>query len=382
MIAFHTINAFGQKLKIVAAAPPTPEPDSIWGQALFPFIFGVVAAAVIFLWIRHRNAPEPPSTTFEYKGVPMKERRARPRAAQKASLAEHVEQNAQLLAKFDDIVNNNQDFYDSLPLFTIKDVEPPKPFEPLPESDDETMLAAIELSNGEWEENAEIREQALQELAQFRTQNSVDAISQMALYDLSSSLRSHALATLADFDHESVFETILLACTDPTREVRAAAARALFRLSFDRSDAFLRISESGDEISIRQGARAVIAADLVKRSLDRLTHPRRPHATEGFAIVRLLIKAGETTELLDELIAGRDPKIARAILHVIAVSQDEPTFAKLFAMLENQEVSDEIRDEIAKTVNKDVMPQSTPESPLQATQPQAPSQPESQPQPQ
>ncbi|MEO6051318.1 MAG: hypothetical protein ABIP78_08305 [Pyrinomonadaceae bacterium] len=71
----------------------------------------------------------------------------------------------------------------------------------------------------------------------FRTRNSVEALSQIALYDLSSNLRSKAVATLTDFDHESVFEAILLACADPTREVRAASARGVFRLNFDRADA-------------------------------------------------------------------------------------------------------------------------------------------------
>lgn len=68
--------------------------------------------------------------------------------------------------------------------------------------------------------------------------------------DLSSNLASKAVATLTDFDHESVFEAILLACADPTREVRAAAARGLFRLNFDRADAWKRIIESNDEFRI------------------------------------------------------------------------------------------------------------------------------------
>jgi len=35
--------------------------------------------------------------------------------------------------------------------------------------------------------------------------------------------------------------------SDETREVRAAAARSLSRLSFDRADAYVRVIESGDE---------------------------------------------------------------------------------------------------------------------------------------
>ncbi len=74
------------------------------------------------------------------------------------------------------------------------------------------------------------------------------------MYDISSNLRSKAVSVLADFDHESVFETVLLCCADPTREVRAAAARALFNLSFERSDSWARIAQCDDEFRMVQAA--------------------------------------------------------------------------------------------------------------------------------
>ena len=143
-----------------------------------------------------------------------------------------------------------------------------RPFMQLPISNDDALLSAIEQTQDEFEEDESVRELAVRILARFETKNSVESLSQVALYDLSSTLRSKAVGILSDFDHESVFETLLLACADPTREVRAAAARGLFRLSFDRSDCWMRIAESNDEFRMRHAARAAIAGDLVERSFD------------------------------------------------------------------------------------------------------------------
>ena len=133
-------------------------------------------------------------------------------------------------------------------------------------------MSAVEQTHEEFEEDEEIRELSVRILAAFKTRNSVEALSEVALYDLSSNLRSKAVTILSEFDHESVFETVLLACADPTREVKAAAARSLFRLSFDRANAWTRIADSDEEGRMRQIARAAIEADLVNRTLERLVH--------------------------------------------------------------------------------------------------------------
>ena len=125
--------------------------------------------------------------------------------------------------------------YTQLPINSFNKLAPARDFEPLPLSTDEALLSAIEQTNEECDEDEAMRELAVRILAAFRMRNSVDALSQIALYDLSSNLRSRAVAALTDLDHETVFEAILLACADPTREVRAAAARGLFRLNFDRA---------------------------------------------------------------------------------------------------------------------------------------------------
>lgn len=242
--------------------------------------------------------------------------------------------------------NKAQEPSKPLPVFGINKIERARPFAPLPISDDELLLDAIEQVHEEFEEDAEGREIALKILAAFKTQNSVEAISQVALYDFSSGLRSRAISVLADFDHESVFETVLLACADPTREVRAAAARALFRLSFERKEAWLRISEFEDSGRLRQCARALVAGDLVVRSLERLTHRDQNYAAEAFAIAVLLIKAEETEEVFAFLKTHSDSNLQKAILHVIKIANEPNALEKLSEMSENFDFSGEIRTEI------------------------------------
>ncbi|MDH3493299.1 MAG: HEAT repeat domain-containing protein, partial [Acidobacteriota bacterium] len=180
----------------------------------------------------------------------------------------------------------------------------------------------------------EIRELAVRILARFRTRNSVEALSQVAKYDISSSHRSAAVLVLAEFDHQSVFETILLCCADPTREVRAAAARALFNTSFDRADAWARIATCGDEYRMVQAARAAIESDLVERSIERLIHEDVKHAYEAFALIALLIKAGETMEIFQVLESHADQFVKLALLRVFKIIHDDRAIPMLYSYME------------------------------------------------
>ncbi|HEY2846853.1 MAG TPA: HEAT repeat domain-containing protein, partial [Pyrinomonadaceae bacterium] len=189
--------------------------------------------------------------------------------------------------------------------------------------------SAIEQANDEYEEDEAVRELALKILAAFRNHNAIEALTQIALYDLSANLRSKAVGSLADYGHESVFEPILLACADPTREVRAAAARGLFSLGFDRAHAWKRIIEANDVFRLTQAARAAIASDIVSRSFERLINEDTKVAYEAFALVALLIKADETKEIFDAIETHKDERVRFALLHVLKVQKDERTIEEL-----------------------------------------------------
>lgn len=241
--------------------------------------------------------------------------------------------------------------YAQLPINSFTQLANVKNYKPLPYSDDPAVLDAIDQAHDEFEEDEAVREIALRVLAAFKTQNSVEAVAQLALYDLSANLRSKAVAALAEFDHESVFETILLACADPTREVRAAAARGLFRLSFDRAHAWKRIIEADDNYRMTQAARAAIESGFVEKSIERLTHDDVKVAYEAFALCSLLIKAGETKELFEALKNHNDLRVKFAILHLISVQKDERMLPELYKIVNLKSLSTEVMERARAAVS-------------------------------
>lgn len=240
----------------------------------------------------------------------------------------------------------------TLPIFSIHRLELARPFEALPISNDEDLMTAVEQSYDEFEEDEEVRDLAIRILAAFRKRNSVEALSQIALYDLSANLRSKAVSVLADFDHESVFEPILLANADPTREVRAAAARSLTKLSLNRADAWTRISETGEDGRTGQAARAAIESGFVDMSFDRLVSKDYKQAYEAFALMALLIEANETGKIFNALETHRDMSVRRALLHVVKVTKNQEAIDGLIALLEKNTLPIEFQEEVDKTIEE------------------------------
>jgi hypothetical protein len=244
--------------------------------------------------------------------------------------------------------------FQRLPIHGFLKIEPARPFSPLAIKNDPALMSAIEQAHDEFEEDEKVRELAVRVLAAFKSRNSIEALADMALYDLSASLRSKAVTVLAEFNHESVFEALLLACADPTREVRAAAAKALFSVDFDRSDAWTRIAETGDQYRMVQAARAAIEGDLVDRSIDRLIHKDQKYAYEAFALLALLIKAGETKEIFEAIENQRDKYVKMAVLHVLKVAGDERNLHALYAYVERNSLPEDLgnfANEVIKSIS-------------------------------
>lgn len=212
----------------------------------------------------------------------------------------------------------------------ITRLEPTVAYEQLPEFlDDETLSEALErLENTD----VEVRAAAARRLAQFQTRNSVAALSALAMRDAEPVVRAAAVASLSEIDHESVFAPVLVAFADGAREVQAAAARALSRLSFNRADAFVRIIETADEEALGQVARACIKARMAAQAIDRLTSEDRRQAYEAFSLLSLLAKANETAPLLDAIAEHRDPDVRLAAIRLLGMT-GRPEVAQQFRQL-------------------------------------------------
>jgi len=351
---------------------------------LYILLVLVIGAVAVFFWMKSKGAPVPQSQ-YDYNnrmksgsissshedGVDAekelewfrKAKKSTPKAERKSAAPKRQSESpskASLArtANGDDLQMNAKAYqekmkklqYAQLPVNSFLQLNDPKDFDLLPLSSDPALLSAIEQANEEFEEDEAVRELALRILTQFKTRNSVEALAQIALYDLSSNLRSKAVTTLTEFDHESVFETILLACADPTREVRAAAARGLFRLSFDRADAWKRIASTRDEFRMSHAARAATESGIVVKSLDRLLHDDMKIAYEAFALVGMLIKAGETKQIFEAIRDSKDDRIKYALLHVLSVVRDDRALRELNKLRIDSNIPENIAEKVKETV--------------------------------
>lgn len=376
-VFFLTLSEIHAQVTPVLPEQPEPEPtdDFTWWYVLL-FLLFIGLAAAVFWWLNSRKTEQEAAA-----------RAVKAEKAQKLARAEPLDFDKELewLRKNQKLVDRNQKIRkkpkrankqnlqmskaqtansdsektqqneiapERLPIFSINRLEFARPFNPLAISRDESLLSAIEQVYEEFEEDENVRELAVKILAMFKTRNSVEALSQVALYDISSNLRSKAVGILAEFDHESVFETILLACADPTREVRAAAARGLFRLSFDRADAWARVAESNDEFKMRQAARAAIEGDLVVRSFERLVHPDRRYAYEAFVLVALLLKSGETEIVFDTLKKQQNENVCKAILHVFKIVKEPAALEQLIELSESIALPESLKEQVNETISQ------------------------------
>jgi HEAT repeat protein len=246
------------------------------------------------------------------------------------------------------------DFFDAMPIEPsqlgagdhlsvidqITQLEPASSVEELPEhSDDEQLNRALSLLGSvDLQERAE----ALKALAQFRVRSSVEAITRLARFESEPNIRAIAIFSLGAIDHESVFAAILIGMADESREVRAAAARALNRLSFDRADAYVRVIETSDEETITNVAKACIQAGIVSQNLDRLASSDYRQAYETFSLICLLAKANMSDPILNAIVEHPNMDVRLKVVHLLAATGQPGIFEHLRQLA----VRDGVREEV------------------------------------
>ena len=218
----------------------------------------------------------------------------------------------------------------------IMSLEPAAVVEALPESaaDEKLVQTLAQVQRQVQSEDLSERSEAIKVLAQFSVQSSVAALAKVARLDPEASLRALAISSLAFINHESVFPAILIAMADESREVRAAAARSLSRLNFDRADAYIRVTETHDVESLRYVAQACIKAGIAMQGIDRISSGDH-QAYEAMSVVSLLVKAN-TFEPLLEAIANHPSMDVRLIAsHVIGLAGQPAMLEPLRHLLVN-----------------------------------------------
>jgi len=247
------------------------------------------------------------------------------------------------------------DFFDAMPIEPsqlgtgadlsvieqITQLEPASSVEELPEhSDDEKLHRALSML-----ESADVQErgEALKVLARFRVRSSVEGITRLARHESEPNLRATAIFSLGSIDHESVFAAILIGMADESREVRAAAARALNRLSLDRADAYVRVIEANDEETITNVARACIQAGIVSQNVDRLASSDYRQAYETFSLICLLTKANMNDPILNAIVDHPNVDVRLKVVHLLAATGQPGIFEHLRQLAVRDGVCEEVK---------------------------------------
>ncbi len=223
-------------------------------------------------------------------------------------------------------------------------------FEDLPAGNDDDALteALTRLTSPD----EQVRAQVIQELASHPVQRSVAALSSMALNDPDSGIRSAAVSGLGAIDHESVFATVLIALADDSREVRAAAARTLTGLHFDRADAYVRAMETSDPETLRQVAQACVKTGIVAQAVDRLASEDRHQAYEAFSLFSLLARANETQPILDAIQNHKDDEVRLCAIRVLNIAAQPDLAPKLREMVSGQDLPENVRTAMMEVLYK------------------------------
>jgi len=215
------------------------------------------------------------------------------------------------------------------------------PFDNLPETDTDPAFAEV-LSQAKSEDNS-LRAQAAQMLGTYSVQQSVTALAALATDDTDDGIRAAAVASLGSIDHESVFGPILIALADESREVRAAAARALNSVRFDRGDGYVRAMEASDAKTLQSVARACVTIGIVAQAVDRLVSEDRRQAYEAFSLFSLLARANETEPILEVIDTHVDENVRLCAVRVLNVAAQPEVAPRLRELVASESISEAVR---------------------------------------
>ncbi|HVF44711.1 MAG TPA: HEAT repeat domain-containing protein [Pyrinomonadaceae bacterium] len=230
----------------------------------------------------------------------------------------------------------------------ISSIVAAEPYEELPEYvEDEVLASALERAGSEYPESRVV---AAQNLAQFQVRRAVETLSVLARRDSDAAVRSAAVTSLGLINHESVFVHVIAALADEAREVRAAAARAMSRLSFDRADAYGRVIESSDADAMRDVAQAAVKAGLTAQAISRLGTEDRRQAYEAFSLLTLCAKAGEVHPILDTVECHRDIEVRLTCIRLLGLSLTPELGEQLARIAGNGGVPERVRRAIIETM--------------------------------
>ena len=169
-------------------------------------------------------------------------------------------------------------------------------------------------------------------LAPFDEYSTVPASIQQRIASGDARERAAAIVELSHVDTDEAFQQICAAFDDQAREVRSAAARALYELRADRADSFTRALREATPERRREIGAAIATSGLAGESISQLTGESRERTYEAFSLLFLMAKAGEVQPLLRAIEGHPSNEVRLAVVKLLALSGQKevlPAFRRL-----------------------------------------------------
>jgi hypothetical protein len=176
---------------------------------------------------------------------------------------------------------------------------------------------------------AEEREKGLAPFDEFST---VPASIQQRLASPDAADRAAAIVELSHVDTDEAFHQICAAFDDEAKEVRGAAARALYELRADRAESFTRALREATPERRRQIGAAISTSGLASEAVSQLTGESREKTYEAFSLLFLMAKAGEVQPLVRAIEGHPNNEVRLAVVKLLALSGQKeilPAFRRL-----------------------------------------------------
>jgi HEAT repeat protein len=182
------------------------------------------------------------------------------------------------------------------------------------------------------DETAPPSETAEKGVAPFDEFSTVPASIQQRLASRDASERAAAIIELSHADTDEAFQQICAAFDDDSKEVRSAAARALYELRDDRAESFTRALREAAPDRRRHIGSAIAASGLAGDAVSQLTGESREKTYEAFSLLFLMAKAGEVQPLVRAIEAHPNNEVRLAVVKLLALSGQKeilPAFRRL-----------------------------------------------------
>jgi HEAT repeat protein len=145
---------------------------------------------------------------------------------------------------------------------------------------------------------------------------------------------------------------VLIALADESREVRAAAARTLSSLHFDRAGAYVRVMESSNRELQHSVAEACVKTGIVAQAVDRLASEDRRQAYEAFSLFSLLARAGMVKPILEVIETHHDDEVRLCAVRVLNTAPPPQIAPKLRELVAFEHTPENVRTAILEVLYK------------------------------